>query len=62
MYAFMTSKRLKQRCRDGVMNEFLSRCRHLLVPSFFITVTSLHPLSFHINNFPLVILYIFVSV
>ena len=23
------------RCRDGVMNDFLSQCRHLLVPFFF---------------------------
>ena len=25
----------KQRCRDGVMNDFVSWCRHLLVPFFF---------------------------
>ena len=25
----------KQRCRDGVMSDFVSWCRHLLVPSFF---------------------------
>ena len=25
----------KQRCRDGVMSDFVSWCRHLLVPLFF---------------------------
>ena len=25
----------KQRCRDGVMSDFVSWCRHLFVPSFF---------------------------
>ena len=25
----------KQRCRDGVMSDFVSWCRHLLVLSFF---------------------------
>ena len=25
----------KQRCRDGVMSDFVSWCRHLLVPFFF---------------------------
>ena len=25
----------KQKCRDGVMSDFVSWCRHLLVPSFF---------------------------
>ena len=25
----------KQRCSDGVMSDFVSWCRHLLVPSFF---------------------------
>ena len=32
------------RCRDGVMNDFLSWCRHLLLP--FHDLTSLHPPSF----------------
>ena len=41
----------KQRCRDGVMSDFMSCCRHLLVPSFFHEVTSLHPPSFHRNDF-----------
>ena len=31
--AKLVSSILRQRCRDGVMNEF--RCRHLLVPFFF---------------------------
>ena len=39
----------KQRCRDGVMNEFW--CKDPLVPLLFHEVTSLHPPSFH---FPLV--------
>ena len=42
--------RAKQRCRDGV-NDFLSWCRHLLVPFLFHDVTSLHPPSFHGNDF-----------
>ena len=39
--AFITNKqtkqhvKAKQRCRDGVMSDFVSWCRHLLVPSFF---------------------------
>ena len=44
----------KQRCRDGVINEFLFWCRHPLVPLLFHEVTSLHPLSFQRNDFPLV--------
>ena len=45
----------KQRCRDGVMNDFLSWCRHLLVPFLFHDLTSLHPPSFHVEMiFPLV--------
>ena len=35
----------KQRCRDGVMNEFVSWCRHLLVSFLFHALTSLHPPS-----------------
>ena len=41
----------KQRCRDRVINDFLSRCRHLLVPLLFHEVTSLHPPSFQRNDF-----------
>ena len=33
----------EQRCRDGVINNFLSRYRHLLVPLLFHDMTSLHP-------------------
>ena len=37
--AFITKKqqhvKAKQRCRDGVMSDFVSWCRHLLVPFFF---------------------------
>ena len=36
----------KQRCRDGVMNDFVSWCRNLLVSFLFHDVTSLHPPSF----------------
>ena len=43
--------RKKQRCRDGVMNEFLFWCRHPLVPLLFHEVTSLHPPSFQKNNY-----------
>ena len=39
------------RCRDGVMNDFLSWCMHLLVPFLFHDWTSLHPPSFHRNDF-----------
>ena len=35
-----------QRCRDWVMNDFLSWCRHLFVPFLFRDMTSLHPLHF----------------
>ena len=41
----------KQRCRDGVINDFLSRYRHVLVPLLFHEVTSLHPPSFQRNDF-----------
>ena len=41
----------KQRCRDGVMSDFVSWCRYLLVPFLFHEVTSLHPPSFHRNDF-----------
>ena len=44
-------KETKIRCRDGVMNDFLSWCRHLLVPFLFPDFTSLHPPSFHRNDF-----------
>ena len=40
-----------QRCRDGVMNEFVSWCRHLLVSFLFHAMTSLHPPSFHRSDF-----------
>ena len=36
---------------DGVMSDFVSWCRHLLVPFLFHEVTSLHPPSFHKNDF-----------
>ena len=46
---------LKQRCRDGVMNDFLSCCMHLLVHLLFHEVTFLHiPLHFMEMIFPLV--------
>ena len=38
----------KQRCRDGVMNDFLSWRRHLFVPFLFHAMSSLHPPSFDI--------------
>ena len=41
----------QQRCKDGVVKDFLSWCMHLLVPFLFHDVTSLHPLSFHRNDF-----------
>ena len=40
----------KQRCRDGVMSDFVSWCRHL-VAFLFHEVTALHPPSFHRNDF-----------
>ena len=52
--AFTTNKQnfnAEQRCRDGVMNEFVSGCRHLLVPFLFHDLTSLHPPSFQRNDF-----------
>ena len=47
--AFTTKRqkfRVGQRCKDGVMNEFVSWNRHLLVTFLFHEVTSLHPPSF----------------
>ena len=41
----------KQRCRDTVINDFLSRSWHPLVPLLFHEVTSLHPPSFQRNDF-----------
>ena len=41
----------KQRCRDRVINHFLSLSRHLLVPLLFHELTSLHPPSFQRNDF-----------
>ena len=41
----------KQRCRDRVINDFLSRSRHLLVPLLFHELTSLHPPSFQRKDF-----------
>ena len=41
----------KQRCRDGVINGFLSRSRHVLVPLLFHDVISLHLPSFQRNDF-----------
>ena len=48
--------RKKQRCRDGVMNEFLFWCRHPLVPLLFHEVTSLNPfisekMIFHLSMY-----------
>ena len=44
----------KQRCRDGVINDLLSRYRHLLVPLFFIIRHPYIPLHFREMIFPLV--------
>ena len=54
--AFTTNKQnSEQRCRDGVMNEFVSWCRHLLVSFLFHALTSLYiPLHFIEMIFPLV--------
>ena len=41
----------KQRCRDRVINDFLSLFRHLLVSLHFHELTSLHPPSFQRNDF-----------
>ena len=41
----------KQICRDGVMNDFVSWCMHLLISFLFHDVTSLHSPSFHRNGF-----------
>ena len=41
----------KQRCRDRVINDFLSRSRHLLVPLLFHELTFLHPPSFQRNDY-----------
>ena len=53
-YIMQTNKqhvKAKQGCRDGVMSDFVSWCRHLLVPFFFHEVTFLHTPSFHRNDF-----------
>ena len=56
----------KKRCRDEIINDFLSRSRHFLVPILFHDVTSLHPPSFQKNDFstcrnnlPIVVISIF---
>ena len=49
----------KQRCRDRVINDFLSWSRHLLVPLLFHEVTSLHPSSFQRNDFSTCFTYFF---
>ena len=46
----------KQRCRDGVINDLLSRYRHLLVPLFFMMRHPYIPLHFREIIFPLVII------
>ena len=52
----------KQRCRDGVINDFLSQYRHLLVPLLYHDVTSLHPPSFQRNDLIItVLIYMCVS-
>ena len=48
----------KQRCRDRVINDFLSQSRHL-VPLLFHEVTSLHPPSFQRNDFSTCSTYFF---
>ena len=48
----------KQRCRDGVINDLLSRYRHLLVPLFFMMRHPYIPLHFREMIFPLVIIYL----
>ena len=50
----------KQRCKDRVINDFLSRSRHLLVPLLFHEVTSLHPPSFQRNYFSTCSTYFFI--
>ena len=49
----------KQRCRDGVINDFQSRYRHLFVPFLFHEVTSLHSPSFQRNDFSTCSTYFF---
>ena len=52
MHSKQTNEILKQnKDVDVVMNEFVSWCRHLLVPFLFHAPTSLHPPSFHRNGF-----------
>ena len=48
-----------QRCRDRVINDFLSWSRHLLVLLLFHEVTSLHPPSFQRNDFSTCSTYFF---
>ena len=50
----------KQRFRDRVINDFLSRSRHLLVPLLFHELTSIHPPSFHTNDFSTCSTYLFI--
>ena len=49
--SMFTQRNNKQRCRDGVMNEFLFWCGNPLVCVLIHEVTSLHPPSFHRNDF-----------
>ena len=48
-----------QRCRDRVINDFLSRSRHFLVPLLFHEMTPLHPPSFKRNDFSTCSTYFF---
>ena len=52
----------KQRCRDGVINDFLSQYWHLLVPLLYHDVIFLHPPSFQRNDLIItVLIYMCVS-
>ena len=50
----------KQRCTDGVINDFLSRYRHVLVPLLFHEWHPYIPLHFREMIFPLVPLTFFI--
>ena len=59
MAAHFKSVQDEQRCRDVIINDFLSRYGHLLVPPLFFELTSLRPPLFQRNDFSTCFTYFF---
>ena len=56
---FTTNFKAEQRCRDGVMNEFVSSCKHLLVSLFSCHNIPTSPFIHRNDFFPLVTLRLY---